>query len=225
MNNSIYQLISALQLATSKDAVSYEELAKIGDRIRRAVVPQPEDGLHARVRELEALVRTANKTAEVMEAEAFKRKKEMTDLRHENNRLQERHDRRVPVYRRLRAEIGDLEKRLKDMTVSNRNYVKATEDRNAEIAAMSAQCPVGAFNILEGSVSATSAYIKDGEWPVRSGTLEVYARPLPETKIPESLRYRILTCGFMSQPEANQVLAELRAVLAPGWHVNHEGLK
>ncbi|EFO4517751.1 DUF551 domain-containing protein [Escherichia coli] len=37
--------------------------------------------------------------------------------------------------------------------------------------------PVGAFHIAEQQVDGTSDYIKDGEWPIDNGTIEVYAAP------------------------------------------------
>lgn len=37
--------------------------------------------------------------------------------------------------------------------------------------------PIGAFHIAEQQVDGTSDYIKDGEWPIDNGTIEVYAAP------------------------------------------------
>ncbi|WP_248699769.1 DUF551 domain-containing protein [Escherichia coli] len=36
---------------------------------------------------------------------------------------------------------------------------------------------MGAFHIAEQQVDGTSDYIKDGEWPIDNGTIEVYAAP------------------------------------------------
>ncbi|EEW1619951.1 DUF551 domain-containing protein [Escherichia coli] len=44
--------------------------------------------------------------------------------------------------------------------------------------------PVGAFHIAEQQVDGTSDYIKDGEWPIDNGTIEVYAAP-PAPVVPE----------------------------------------
>ncbi|HEI2926092.1 TPA: DUF551 domain-containing protein [Escherichia coli] len=44
--------------------------------------------------------------------------------------------------------------------------------------------PVGAFHIAEQQVDGTSDYIKDGEWPIDNGTIEVYAAP-PVPVVPE----------------------------------------
>lgn len=37
--------------------------------------------------------------------------------------------------------------------------------------------PIGAFHILYQRVGATTYYIKDGEWPISNGVIEVYADP------------------------------------------------
>ncbi|MBO4181987.1 DUF551 domain-containing protein [Escherichia coli] len=44
--------------------------------------------------------------------------------------------------------------------------------------------PVGAFHIAEQQVDGTSDYIKDGEWPIDNGIIEVYAAP-PVPVVPE----------------------------------------
>lgn len=41
--------------------------------------------------------------------------------------------------------------------------------------------PIGAFHIAEQRVDGTSDYIKDGEWPIDNGTIEVYTSPLAFT--------------------------------------------
>ena len=46
--------------------------------------------------------------------------------------------------------------------------------------------PIGAFHIAEQQVDGTSDYLKDGEWPIDNGIIEVYAAPhvpvVPEEK-------------------------------------------
>lgn len=37
--------------------------------------------------------------------------------------------------------------------------------------------PIGAFHIADQQVGGTSDYIKDGEWPIDNGVIEVYAAP------------------------------------------------
>lgn len=48
----------------------------------------------------------------------------------------------------------------------------------AQIALASLEAePIGAFHIAEQQVDGTSDYIKDGEWPIDNGIIEVYAAP------------------------------------------------
>ncbi|EDO1879625.1 hypothetical protein CT472_23770 [Salmonella enterica] len=37
--------------------------------------------------------------------------------------------------------------------------------------------PIGAFHIADQQVDGTTDYIKDGEWPIDNGVIEVYAAP------------------------------------------------
>lgn len=46
--------------------------------------------------------------------------------------------------------------------------------------------PIGAFHIAEQQVDGTSDYLKDGEWPIDNGTIEVYATP-PAPDVPAVL--------------------------------------
>ncbi|EHQ8140833.1 DUF551 domain-containing protein [Escherichia albertii] len=46
--------------------------------------------------------------------------------------------------------------------------------------------PIGAFHIAEQQVDGTSDYIKDGEWPIDNGIIEVYAAP-PVPVVPEEI--------------------------------------
>lgn len=48
------------------------------------------------------------------------------------------------------------------------------------LAALTAE-PIGAFHIADQQVDGTSDYIKDGEWPIDNGIIEVYAMPVAET--------------------------------------------
>ncbi|WP_434795859.1 hypothetical protein [Citrobacter europaeus] len=50
--------------------------------------------------------------------------------------------------------------------------------RLAEIARASLTAePIGAFHISDQQVEGTSDYIKDGEWPIDNGVIEVYTAP------------------------------------------------
>ncbi|EBQ8806623.1 hypothetical protein LD86_21070 [Salmonella enterica subsp. enterica] len=46
--------------------------------------------------------------------------------------------------------------------------------------------PIGAFHIADQQVGGTSDYIKDGEWPIDNGVIEVYAAP-PAPIVPEEI--------------------------------------
>ncbi|EIE8003863.1 DUF551 domain-containing protein [Escherichia coli] len=70
--------------------------------------------------------------------------------------------------------------------------------------------PIGAFHIAEQQVDGTSDYIKDGEWPIDNGTIEVYAAtPVPvvpeEKPMPNPLK--------MYAVDAVAAIAEVR-----GWN-------
>ncbi|EGZ3156502.1 DUF551 domain-containing protein [Escherichia coli] len=60
---------------------------------------------------------------------------------------------------------------------------EAEELARIALAALEAK-PIGAFHIAEQQVDGTSDYIKDGEWPIDNGTIEVYAAP-PAPVVPE----------------------------------------
>ncbi|EGZ2503649.1 DUF551 domain-containing protein [Escherichia coli] len=60
---------------------------------------------------------------------------------------------------------------------------EAEELARIALASLEAK-PIGAFHIAEQQVDGTSDYIKDGEWPIDNGTIEVYAAP-PAPVVPE----------------------------------------
>ncbi|EPY8611112.1 DUF551 domain-containing protein, partial [Escherichia coli] len=69
---------------------------------------------------------------------------------------------------------------------------------------------IGAFHIAEQQVDGTSDYLKDGEWPIDNGIIEVYAAPpipvVPEEKpMPNPLK--------MYAVDAVAAIAEVR-----GWN-------
>nr|WP_252362529.1 hypothetical protein [Escherichia coli] len=49
--------------------------------------------------------------------------------------------------------------------------------------------PIGAFHIAEQQVDGTSDYLKDGEWPIDNGIIEVYAAP-PVPVVPEEMYWQ-----------------------------------
>ncbi len=62
---------------------------------------------------------------------------------------------------------------------------EAAELARIALASLEAE-PIGAFHIADQPVGGTSDYIKDGEWPIDNGVIEVYAAP-PATVVPEKL--------------------------------------
>ncbi|MDN5168242.1 DUF551 domain-containing protein [Escherichia coli] len=62
--------------------------------------------------------------------------------------------------------------------------------------------PIGAFHIAEQRVDGTSDYLKDGEWPIDNGIIEVYAASpmtvvLNDVSGPLALAYKELTPAIM----------------------------
>ncbi|UYF56265.1 protein Eaa [Citrobacter amalonaticus] len=60
------------------------------------------------------------------------------------------------------------------------------------LAALTA-APIGAFHISDQQVGATTDYLKDGEWPIDNGVIEVYAvqpAPVVPEKLPCSVELR-----------------------------------
>lgn len=47
--------------------------------------------------------------------------------------------------------------------------------------------PIGAFHIADQQVDGTSDYIKDGEWPIDDGVIEVYAAPPAPVSVPDAM--------------------------------------
>ncbi|EFD9747916.1 DUF551 domain-containing protein [Escherichia coli] len=92
---------------------------------------------------------------------------------------------------------------------------EAEELARIALASLEAK-PIGAFHIAEQQVDGTSDYIKDGEWPIDNGTIEVYAAPpapvVPEEKpMPNPLG--------MYAVDAVAAIAEVR-----GWNACHAAM-
>lgn len=62
---------------------------------------------------------------------------------------------------------------------------EAEELARIALASLEAE-PIGAFHIEDQQVSGTTDYIKDGEWPIDNGVIDVYAAP-PAPVMPETL--------------------------------------
>lgn len=80
----------------------------------------------------------------------------------------------------------ELIKEIKER-ISSLDVLDNIERRAYEIALASLEAePVGAFHIAEQQVDGTSDYLKDGEWPIDNGIIEVYAAP-PVPVVPAAL--------------------------------------
>ncbi len=58
--------------------------------------------------------------------------------------------------------------------------------------------PIGAFHIADQQVGGTSDYIKDGEWPIDNGVIEVYAAP----PVPVQVDIEMLASALKNAPLA-----------------------
>ncbi len=72
--------------------------------------------------------------------------------------------------------------------VINRDNTSPYSENLRELARIALESleaePIGAFHIAEQQVDGTSDYLKDGEWPIDNGIIEVYAAP-PVPVVPE----------------------------------------
>ncbi|EAY2062661.1 hypothetical protein HQS73_000497 [Salmonella enterica] len=68
---------------------------------------------------------------------------------------------------------------------ANKSLQKSLVLKEIALASLNAK-PIGAFHIADQQVGATTDYIKDGEWPICNGVIEVYAAP-PAPVVPEGL--------------------------------------
>lgn len=69
--------------------------------------------------------------------------------------------------------------RAQEIFLGNGPEPTASEERELAriaLASLTAE-PIGAFHIADQQVDGTSDYIKDGEWPIDNGVIEVYAAP------------------------------------------------
>ncbi|HAX2910286.1 TPA: DUF551 domain-containing protein [Escherichia coli] len=87
----------------------------------------------------------------------------------------------------------------------------------AEITLASLEAkPIGAFHIAEQQVDGTSDYLKDGEWPIDNGIIEVYAAPpvpvVPEEKpMPNALS--------MLEREITQLIGDAQEATVTGYEL------
>lgn len=93
--------------------------------------------------------------------------------------------------------------------VVNEDAANALAAMKLALASLEAK-PIGAFHISDQQVGGTTDYIKDGEWPIDDGVIEVYAAPpapvVPDEKpVPNPLK--------MYAVDAVAAIAEVR-----GWN-------
>ncbi|EIH4817739.1 hypothetical protein B6P79_004345 [Escherichia coli] len=92
---------------------------------------------------------------------------------------------------------------------------EAEELARIALASMEAK-PIGAFHIAEQQVDGTSDYLKDGEWPIDNGIIEVYAAPpvpvVPEEKpMPNALS--------MLEREITQLIGDAQEATVTGYEL------
>ncbi len=92
---------------------------------------------------------------------------------------------------------------------------EAEELARIALASLEAK-PIGAFHIAEQQVDGTSDYIKDGEWPIDNGIIEVYAAPsvpvVPEEKpMPNALS--------MLEREITQLIGDAQEATVTGYEL------
>ncbi len=86
----------------------------------------------------------------------------------------------------LKAECGAVDMRSVAKLISDlATQLEVQLVRANALASLEAE-PVGAFHIAEQQVDGTSDYLKDGEWPIDNGIIEVYAAP-PVPVVPAAL--------------------------------------
>ncbi|EIC1756351.1 DUF551 domain-containing protein [Escherichia coli] len=92
---------------------------------------------------------------------------------------------------------------------------EAEELARIALASLEAE-PIGAFHIAEQQVDGTSDYLKDGEWPIDNGIIEVYAAPpvpvVPEEKpMPNALS--------MLEREITQLIGDAQEATVTGYEL------
>ncbi|MGQ2206900.1 hypothetical protein ACS9AL_22690 [Salmonella enterica] len=76
--------------------------------------------------------------------------------------------------------------------------------------------PIGAFHIAEQQVDGTSDYIKDGEWPIDNGIIEVYAAP-PVPVVPEEKQ--MPNALSMLEREITQLIGDAQEATVTGYEL------
>lgn len=94
---------------------------------------------------------------------------------------------REQLHERARRKVKELEFAITQSAFTSIRDGLNEELELARIALASLEAePKGAFHIEDQQVSGTTDYIKDGEWPIDNGVIEVYAAP-PASVVPEGM--------------------------------------
>ncbi|ENP0788539.1 protein Eaa [Salmonella enterica] len=92
---------------------------------------------------------------------------------------------REQLHERARRKVKELEFAITQSAFTSIRDGLNEELELARIALASLEAePIGAFHIEDQQVSGTTDYIKDGEWPIDNGVIEVYAAP-PASVVPD----------------------------------------
>ncbi|ECP8189845.1 hypothetical protein MT595_001205 [Salmonella enterica] len=114
------------------------------------------------------------------------------------------------LHERARRKVKELEFAITQSAFTSIRDGLEEELELARIALASLEAePIGAFHIEDQQVSGTTDYIKDGEWPIDNGVIEVYAAP-PAPVVPEKMNFST-ACNFV---QINGMAKEDRATLA-----------
>lgn len=108
--------------------------------------------------------------------------------------------------------IKEIKERISSLDVRDNIERRAYEIALASLAAK----PIGAFHIAEQQIDGTSDYLKDGEWPIDNGIIEVYAAPpvpvVPEEKpMPNALS--------MLEREITQLIGDAQEATVTGYEL------
>lgn len=78
-----------------------------------------------------------------------------------------------------------------EQLANGNNICKVTREERIELARIALASleakPIGAFHISDQQVGGTTDYIKDGEWPIDDGIIEVYSAPPASLTLPDEV--------------------------------------
>lgn len=91
---------------------------------------------------------------------------------------------------------------------------EAEELARIALASLEAK-PIGAFHIADQQVDGTTDYIKDGEWPIDNGVIDVYAVP-PAPVVPDewTIQEAVKFCRETGRQDAGSAMEAWNACRA-----------